>query len=411
MVLSDLDNNGFYNKTIHTCILKLHIPLNIINDIYKNLSQKNEVAGVFYVDESDKVTHADKNEGDTGSVYTPNNVINYHTHPVNAYREGKTAFGSPSGEDYRETLKFALAGNKAHIVFTVEGLYTIQVSPCKIKKMQELLDDKERGILIFAIEEYFKTTHDFRCVDELNELNKFCIGPYSFVDFANTFDIPNLLSEKKLVYKDPNNIPIHKTGHSSINSPNNNKLYTRINRNTTFGRIPNKGFPEIVYDHIVTKPLKGFIDSFDDLREINKKGQENEFNGKVNAEIVTKTLKDIARKFNSTPCDIKWNSNQNSWFFVNFFPSEHFINETHKNIKQKFVMPEKDTKEMYLKQEPFIRIFSNTKTGCKVTKIAQTHNFNMGKRFSYFGKTCKRLHTFGNTLNRLNSDINYLLNF
>ena len=150
MVLTDLDKNGFYNKTIHTCILKLHIPLRIINDIYKNLSQKNEVAGIFHVDESDKVINFDKNEGDTGSVYTPNNVINYHTHPVNCYREGKTAFGSPSGEDYRETLKFALAGNKAHIVFTVEGLYTIQVSPCKIKKMKELLDNRERGILIFV---------------------------------------------------------------------------------------------------------------------------------------------------------------------------------------------------------------------------------------------------------------------
>ena len=76
--LDDLDNNGYYNRTVHTCVLKLHLPLEIINDIYKNLHNKNEVSGVFYVDEEDKVTHADKNEGDTGSVYTPNNVINFH---------------------------------------------------------------------------------------------------------------------------------------------------------------------------------------------------------------------------------------------------------------------------------------------------------------------------------------------
>jgi hypothetical protein len=67
--LADLDTNGYYNRTVHTCVLKLHLPLEIINDIYKNLHNKNEVSGVFYVDEDDKVTHADKNEGDTGSVY------------------------------------------------------------------------------------------------------------------------------------------------------------------------------------------------------------------------------------------------------------------------------------------------------------------------------------------------------
>ena len=133
--LSDLDSKGYYNKTIHSCVLKLHLPLAIINDIYKNLYHKNEVSGVFYVDENDKVSHADKNEGDAESVFTPNNIINYHTHPIHAYRNGKTCYGCPSGEDYRECMKFALAGNKAHLVFTVEGLYTIQLSPCKIKKI------------------------------------------------------------------------------------------------------------------------------------------------------------------------------------------------------------------------------------------------------------------------------------
>ena len=189
-MLSDLDVHGFYNKTIHACVLKLHLPLEIINGIYKNLYQENEVSGVFYVNNEDKVVSVDKNVGDSESVYTPNNVINYHTHPIHAYRNGKTCYGWPSGEDFRETLKFALSGNKAHLVFTVEGLYTIQVSPCKITKMKELLTDEERGILIFLIEEYFKTTHDFRCYEELNGLHGegILINPYSFIDFANTFD-------------------------------------------------------------------------------------------------------------------------------------------------------------------------------------------------------------------------------
>ena len=411
-VLSDLDKNGYYNTTTHTCILKLHLPLEIINDIYKNLYNKNEVSGVFYVDETDKVSHVDKNEGDTGSVYTPNNVINYHTHPINAYREGKTAFGSPSGEDYRETLKFALAGNKAHLVFTVEGIYTIQVSPCKIKKMRELLTDTERGVLIFAIEEYFKTTHDFRCCEELNELsqNDININAYSFVDFANTFDIPNLLAPGKITYKKCKEIQIHKTGHSSINTPRNNKLYTQIDRNTTFGKIPNMGFPEIVYNQIVTKPLKSFIsrNDFDDLRKITLDGKEIEFDDKMDTGKVLEILKQISKKMKSTPCNIEWNSNPNSWFFVNFFPTQHYINDSHKHNK-KCVCPSLETQELYLTHEPFIRIFSNSRAGCKITKIAKTHNFNMGKRFQYFGKTKKNnTFTFGKGKGNLKSDIKYL---
>jgi len=46
-MLSDLDKNGYYNKTIHSCVLKLHIPLEIINGIYKNLFNENEESGVF----------------------------------------------------------------------------------------------------------------------------------------------------------------------------------------------------------------------------------------------------------------------------------------------------------------------------------------------------------------------------
>jgi hypothetical protein len=141
--LSELDKKGHYNKTINTCKLKLHIPESIVNDtIFPLLHKNNESSGVFYIDNNDKVINVTRNEGDEGSVYTENNVINYHTHPIKAYQNADTAFGAPSGEDYRESVKFALAGNKAHLVFTVEGLYTIQVSPCKIRKMKELLDEK-----------------------------------------------------------------------------------------------------------------------------------------------------------------------------------------------------------------------------------------------------------------------------
>ena len=62
------------------------------------------------------------------------------------------------------------------------------------------LSDEERCILIFAIEEYFKTTHNFRGIDEVNDLakNNIFITPYSFIDFANTFNLNNLLSLQQM---------------------------------------------------------------------------------------------------------------------------------------------------------------------------------------------------------------------
>ena len=422
--LSSLDQNGYYNKTINECKLKLYIPLKIINEIiYPKLYEKNEVAGVFHIDQNDIIHDVDINEGDEGSVYTPNNIINYHTHPINAYRNAKTAFGSPSGEDYRETLKFALAGNKAHLVFTVEGLYIIQVSPCKIKKIKELLNNTERGILIFLIEEYFKTTHNFRCTDELNQLAEkdIMINPYSFDDFANTFDIINLLETQKRIFKTSKDLFINKTGHTGIHSKKNKQMGEYVSKiPQKFSKIPNMGCPEVEDNCIKTTPLKNYLtkDDLNNLRSINAMGQEESIGKKNISELLDK-LKKINLNFNNVPCNIEWNSNPNTWFFVNFFPTQHYIDGRHHNGK-KFIIPEIKAQGLYLEQEPFIRIFSNTKDGCNVQNIAKTHEFKMKSKtfnkatfhiknpkhkISSFGKRKKQTML---TLKELNNDILFL---
>jgi hypothetical protein len=67
-----------------------------------------------------------------------------------------------------------------------------------------------------------------------------------------------------------------------------------------------------------------------------------------------------------------------------------------------------DTKELFIPHEPFIRIFSNSKTGCKVTNIAKSHNFNMNKLFRN-GKHITRRSTFGKSEDLLSKEIKYLL--
>ena len=374
---------GYKNKdyTIEQptkCKLKLNIPLTLVNDVNQELKKDHEISGIIYCDNNNQVIGVNKTKGDADSVYTPNNVINFHTHPASAYNNGETVWGWPSGEDMRESIKFALAGNKAHLVFSVEGLYTIQFSPCKIRKMKELLDDTERGILIFVIEEYFKTTHNFRGITEVNNLAKkgININPYSYVDFVNTFDLINLLNAKKI--KKVKNVTesTQNIGHTGIHAETNINRYSF--GNSTFSRIPNIGFPEVDGSKIQNQTIKEYIKQKDlkELRKIDQQGQEDSSKIKTVDEL-TNYLHTIFEKFDSRTCEIEWNNHKHAWFFVNFFPSNNYRNSSYHN-GQKFITPNKQN-DVTTDIEPFIRIFSNKKEGCTVNQITHSNKFKIGK--------------------------------
>ena len=382
----------YTSKVANTCKLKLHIPLEIVNKVFIELDKDYETSGVIHCNESNKVTHVDTNKGDAESVYTPNDVINFHTHPVSAYNGGDTVWGWPSGEDVRETLKFAMAGNKAHLVFTVEGLYTIQVSPCKLIKLSKLLDSAERGILIFLIEEYFKCTHNFRCVQEVNKLNnnKIKITPYSFIDLINNFSLNNILKDKEFSHKEIPMININTIGHTGINSKENdniNRYYSGIQESCS--RIPNTGFLEVEKNYITTSPTKNYINDLDDLRSISENGKESDTTIKKIKDLLP-ALEKIIHKMNEMPCDTEWNNHHNAWFFVNFFPTVYYTTSGYISGKKYITPIKKMCKFMILDHEPFIRIFSNSNDGCTITSISQKNNFSSFKLDKF-----KRQSSFG----------------
>jgi hypothetical protein len=136
----------------------------------------------------------------------------------------------------------------------------MQVSPCKIKKIKNLLSSEQRGVLIFLIEEYFKTTHNFRGVEDVNVLNNknINITPSSYVDFINNFDLSNLTNAKTIFHK--------KNKHSTDSF------------GKSFTRIPNIGFPELDGYKISNLSIKDYInsDEIDQLMNISNNGQETE---------------------------------------------------------------------------------------------------------------------------------------
>jgi len=356
-----------------SCKVKLDIPVKEINTILKELSRSYEVAGVINCNHSDKISGYTQNKGNNDSVSTPNHVINYHTHPINAYNEGETVWGWPSGEDIRETVLFGLAGNKAHIVFTVEGIYVIQVSSCKLKKMKTLLTNEERGVLIFLIEEYFKTTHNFRCFEDVNNLgdNGINITPHEYIKFINNFDIRNVLKNSK----------------------------------NTSGTIPNNGFPELSGHKIKTVGLEDYVSESDlnNIRTINPEGEYSINTKKMNITKVKTILKQVLKKFD-IPCKSQWNGKPNSWFFVNFFETDYYTNKMYLDNDNNCIPPDNNSNTMRLvnissnRNNPYIKIFSSNSEGCSFTEIARINNFSVSvKKSKNSSHRRKNNTTFGNS--------------
>ena len=355
-----------------TCKIKVELELDHVNEWNKDILEEYELAGKPVFTDDDQLTGVSKNKGSSTSVSTPNGTINYHTHPISAYNSGSTVWGWPSGDDIRESIKFALKGNRAHMVCSVEGLYTIQVSPCKVRKIQKL-NDTLRGVLIFLIEMYFKSTHNFRCVDEINTLarKKMFIHPESYVDFSNTFQLENLLPSRNVVI---------------------------LKRSTEFGKgcsgtpysiIPNVGFPDIEGDLFMNKSISEYLqrEDLEELYIIDKYGNELGPNESIKSiSQLNKYAKQLFKIFRSKPCTVQWNNKPNLWFHVDFFPSMSYVHGKYHNGK-KYISPIKkdyikDNSLLYIAEhikKPYIKIFSDFQTGCTINSI--------GKKLSGFGKS------------------------
>lgn len=190
-----------------------------INISYKTLYNKhNEEAGKIIINSATKATSKliITNQGNGDSVDAPDSIINWHSHPIFCYLGEKTVWGWPSGEDMRETLIFGLRGSGCHIVPSVEGIYSIQPNPCVLSTLINIdniinrndypklankvsYDDWGsflRGIIILAIEIYFKSTHVFRTFEYIQQYPK--TTPKDFIDFVNSFKLENMFKSTEI---------------------------------------------------------------------------------------------------------------------------------------------------------------------------------------------------------------------
>lgn len=210
------------------------INLDTINELNNLLFKDYEIGGKFEVNGSLRLDTYKTKNGGKDSVEAPKAIVNFHTHPVSCYQGEDTVWGWFSAEDIRETLLFTLKGSVAHLVLAVEGVYVLQLNPCKLESFKNLeigLDPKDtrfvagleplvekhmgsntdrdsveyaknyspdnmvgdifRGLVVLCIEIYFRATHRFRMHD-INKGNN--ITPQDFIKYVNSFQLGNLFA-------------------------------------------------------------------------------------------------------------------------------------------------------------------------------------------------------------------------
>lgn len=176
------------------------------------------------------------NKGNSTSVKTTDGYFNFHTHPFPCYDGEKTVWGWPSGEDMRECVGFSLRGNLFHMIYTLEGIYTVQVNPNFLSFLQNdemmkyAMPDSRlppgivRGTLVSLIESYFRATHGHRTKKYNSKFGKhsnkneygICL-PQDWINYTNNFTFENLydIQENKCSAILPcNSFPEYSNHHS-----------------------------------------------------------------------------------------------------------------------------------------------------------------------------------------------------
>ena len=159
------------------------------------LETNNEIAGAVIFDKqttsSSKIIFTEHGKQDSVRIsLQKNHMLSFHTHPAIAYRQAGCVYGHPSGDDIREYLKLCMDGALNHAVFTLEGVYIIQIHPLMVTFMLKL-NRKQRDKILNYIFAYFREFHGKRTYANVKATK---YTPREFVKECNGFSLLNLKS-------------------------------------------------------------------------------------------------------------------------------------------------------------------------------------------------------------------------
>lgn len=172
-----------------------------LDEITPLLFTESEQAGTIMFDDVQPVSsrvivnsHGKKTEVSIKIDRT--HMISFHTHPCEAYKNSYCIYGHPSGDDLREFVRLSTKGIMNHAVFTLEGIYIVQVHP-KFTRFYKSLSPYFKKDINNVIYDYFRNFHHKRTI---NNVIKTKYTPREFVQACNTFHINNTLSKTQYTH-------------------------------------------------------------------------------------------------------------------------------------------------------------------------------------------------------------------
>lgn len=107
------------------------------------------------------LTPGTTSSGEYNGINVERGVVDWHSHPSQCKNDNTCALGLPSPSDLRNILLGAMHGTSAHLVFSKEGTYMIQVRAPLLRKLQN--DDDENKTMLKSklreIDDFFEDEH------------------------------------------------------------------------------------------------------------------------------------------------------------------------------------------------------------------------------------------------------------
>jgi hypothetical protein len=167
------------------------------------LTEKNEISGAILFDDENhnSTSYILNKKGNVDSVQINvqnNHILSFHTHPISAYANAGCVYGHPSSDDLAEYIRLAISyGLINHAVFTLEGVYLVQVRRSFVKWMREPNQSSLLKEIKDQVYDYFHSFHKCRTLNYVKENN---YDPDHFTKKVNNYRYNNLKKIFKCIF-------------------------------------------------------------------------------------------------------------------------------------------------------------------------------------------------------------------
>ena len=201
------------------CSMNIVITSDLMKKIYDTYIQKNYeyggIMGVKSINENNYIlglAAITKGSEKDFEVKTPNYYITWHTHPFICYVKNLCYIGWPSGTDMGLIVSGYETGQIAHVLFSNEGTYVLQLSPQMMEFMRAMEPACVQNLDILIkyyfedLEHFRKARYDterIRCLEKTSDIRCLTynttqkhLSINNILTIINTFTLTDLLTSK-----------------------------------------------------------------------------------------------------------------------------------------------------------------------------------------------------------------------